>query len=378
MANNNMPLTTKEKIYISAVALFSEHWYDTVSVAEICRNSGLSNGVFYRYYKDKESLFREILDKFLEVIEGRMKKVSGSDVETRLVSFYELILESNINDQAYISIFREGEFMFPEYDKRLREIYIDSLKKVYEKTVSIAEYLYIVGGVRFLLKRPCFEAENISAEYLKDLAFNGLLHCQESIDYSCLDIELPPAVDYSDEDDTRTKLILSGKQLIAEKSFYNVNIYEITRKAGFSVGTFYLNFKSKEDFFRSVVDFLGKDVRHYISSKLSENLSRIESEIQGWILFLKYFENNVKNYQILRQAEFVIKDSAREYYNRFESGYLKNTDGIRIDNHTVAVNYLIGIVHYLGIEYFYSKNIDTPQQVVKELSVLLCCGVKGV
>lgn len=376
MITENKLLSTKEKIVFSAVSLFSEHWYEAVSVAEICRNSGLSNGVFYRYYKDKEVLFREILDGFLEVIKDRMGKIKGDDVETRLVSFYGFILESNINDQAYISIFREGEYRFPEYEKRLRDIYDDALKRVYNRRVSAAEYLFIVGSVRFMLRRPCFDEKKITAEYLKNLVYNGLFECPTKIDFSCLDIDFPPAVDNADEADTRTKLILSGKQLIAENSFYKVNIYEITRNAGFAVGTFYINFKSKEDLFREVVKYLGKQLRHYISSNLGGNLSRVAREIQGWMLFLKYFETHIQNYQIVREAEFVIKDTAREYYNKFEKGYLKQKGVPRSEDESVVANFLIGIAHFLGIEYFFSKNIEDPKQVVEELSTLICGGVK--
>jgi len=46
-------MKTKDRLIESALESFSERWYETVSVAEICRNANLSNGVFYRYFKDK-------------------------------------------------------------------------------------------------------------------------------------------------------------------------------------------------------------------------------------------------------------------------------------------------------------------------------------
>ena len=51
----------KSKSYIklleSARDLFSEKWYESVSVAEICRNAGLSNGTFYKNFKTKKKYF---------------------------------------------------------------------------------------------------------------------------------------------------------------------------------------------------------------------------------------------------------------------------------------------------------------------------------
>jgi hypothetical protein len=94
------------------------------------------------------------------------------------------------------------------------------------------------------------------------------------------------------------------------------------------------------------------------------------------MLFLKYFETHIQNYQIVREAEFVIKDTAREYYNKFEKGYLKQKGVPRSEDESVVANFLIGIAHFLGIEYFFSKNIEDPKQVVEELSTLICGGVK--
>ena len=46
-------LNVKDKIIKSAIELFSKNWYETVSVAEICRHAELSNGVFYNYFNFK-------------------------------------------------------------------------------------------------------------------------------------------------------------------------------------------------------------------------------------------------------------------------------------------------------------------------------------
>ncbi|MEN6593427.1 MAG: helix-turn-helix domain-containing protein [Clostridiaceae bacterium] len=50
--------------------------------------------------------------------------------------------------------------------------------------------------------------------------------------------------------DEKKKLIYDcAKQLFAEKGFKDTNVSEITRQAGVAVGTFYLNFASKEKLF---------------------------------------------------------------------------------------------------------------------------------
>ena len=58
---------TAERLVSAAVGLFSKKWYGTVSVAEVCREAGLSNGVFYRYFDGKEALFKVILGRVLDL-----------------------------------------------------------------------------------------------------------------------------------------------------------------------------------------------------------------------------------------------------------------------------------------------------------------------
>ena len=374
---------TRDKLTASAVDLFSQNWYDAVSVAEICRNADLSNGVFYRYYKDKEELIRQILDGFLDVIETRFQNVEGNDVRSRLISFFSFVLESNRDDLPYIAIFREGEYRFPEYEQRLRDIYLSVLFKVYEREVSISEYLYIIGSIRFLLRRPCFSKDSITAEFLADLVYRGIFTEELSAAPGCLDINSPQATENPDEADTKTKLILSGRKLIAENGFYKVNIFEVTRNAGFAVGTFYLHFSSKEEFFSEIILYLGRQLRHYIASNLRNGLNRLEVELQGQMLFLKYFETHQQNYQLVREAEFVVRETAERYYDRIEKGYRFEQSDLSFDlseqggvSAEIAKNFLMGISHFLGIEYLFGGSCDDPKKLISELSIPLTSGIK--
>lgn len=368
---------TKKRLIDSAVDLFSRNWYEGISIAEICRNADLSNGVFYRYFKNKEAIIREILDGFLDIIRQRFLGIRGESVRERLLHFYSFVEYSNRHDIPYINIFREGEFRYPEYEDRLRGIYNEALGLIFRRPVSMAEYLYVVGSLRFFVRRPFFLEEGFSGHDFADLVLKGVFLPSETWSPSCLELRLPPALDDWDEADTRTRLLLAGKDLIAAKGFQKVNIFDITRSAGFAVGTFYIHFQGKEEFFAEVVRFLGRDLRNYLSSRLAPGLSRLEQELQGWMLFLNYFETHIQNYQLVREAEFVVRPAARLYYDRFEEGYRRNLRHLRDNNPTAVANFLIGIAHHLGIEYFFSKNITDPSAAVSELGALLQTGLSG-
>ncbi len=53
----------REKIITSAERLFAEKWYSTVSVADICRTAGVSNGIAYHYFDNKDELLKDLMER---------------------------------------------------------------------------------------------------------------------------------------------------------------------------------------------------------------------------------------------------------------------------------------------------------------------------
>lgn len=59
-------IMTRRHILDSACPLFIQYGYKAVTMQDICRASGLSKGGLYRHYKDKSSLFSDLLQSFQE------------------------------------------------------------------------------------------------------------------------------------------------------------------------------------------------------------------------------------------------------------------------------------------------------------------------
>ena len=58
---------------------------------------------------------------------------------------------------------------------------------------------------------------------------------------------------------TRARLITSGKELFAERGLHGVTTHDIARRAGVAAGTFYLHFKDKTELFRGIaVETMGE------------------------------------------------------------------------------------------------------------------------
>jgi AcrR family transcriptional regulator len=187
----------------------------------------------------------------------------------------------------------------------------------------------------------------------------------------------PRRLEERERDRTRDRLIEAGIELFGDKGFYNVNVYEIARAAGFSVGTFYLHFPAKESFLSEIVALIGRRTRRFITINLDPALNRLETELQGMQLFLAHFASNRNYYEIVREAEFVVNDAARLYYDRFEQGYLKGLRDTREFDPRTMANALLGLSHYLGIETFFSRTIRDPEAVILVLGRFLGEGLRG-
>ena len=80
-----------ERIREAALELFSSYWFESVSVAQICRHAGVSNGVYYRYYRSKDELFEYLLEDFLQRFGTDLASVGGATRSERLARFVETV-----------------------------------------------------------------------------------------------------------------------------------------------------------------------------------------------------------------------------------------------------------------------------------------------
>jgi len=365
---------TKEKLINSSIDLFAEKWYETLSIVEICRSAEVSNGVFYRYFKDKKEIFEFILNEFIINFEEELKKISGNTLEERLKSFFDILILSGKKYKRSIIIYREGQYRFPVFESKLRNLYICSLEKVFERKINETEYLFIVSGIRFLNIRSIFTEINYNISEAFELVKNGFF-LDEIKNFELIFSEKFVFDEKKSVNSAKEKLLESGIKLFGDKGYFNVNIHDITNDAGYAVGTFYQNFKSKVEFMSEIIEIIGKNVRKFLRLNSFEDLNRSEKELRGIFCFIKFFNDNLNYYEIVREAEFIVNEKVIEYYNLFEKGYIKNLESIKIKDKKTTANMLMGISHYLGIEYLFQNKIDDLKIFLKDLSVFFNKGI---
>ncbi len=372
---------TQTRLETSAVKLFSRRWYSSVSVAEICRDAKLSNGIFYAYFNNKEELLRSILNDIILQIAGALEELDGSARPERLKNMVDKLVQFSAAHPDLITVFREGQYRYIEYEHRLAEIYSKALAKALSRNAGTAEYLFAIGGIRFAAVRAALYGAKVSTAALVDIiengAFTGLSWDGEKV--FCINVN-PPMLAL--EPGSRERLLLAGKRLFGEQDFHAVNIHQITDAAGLSVGAFYKHFDGKESFFGELIESAGHEVRHFIASHLKEGLNRLEREMQGIYLFGVFLSLDRWCYNIVREGEFVAPDKVREYYGAFEKGYRKLSDSGLDPAKTAAdpfyedsaIEFLLGISHYYGIELIFDNSPRNARAVVESIGNYLSHG----
>jgi AcrR family transcriptional regulator len=365
--------TTKDRFTLSAIALFSEKWYGTVSVAEICRRAGFSNGLFYRYFHDKESIFRHILEFVIQKISAEIEDLPGKTADERLNVFVQRIFDFSQKHAAMVKVFREGQYRFFEYEKRLKAVYEDALMRIFGKRPSLSTYLFALGGLRFAATRKVFQDIPTHASSILTILRHGLFATYDirpakvfSTSISPLPLEIMPA--------PRERILREGKILLGRQGYYDTNIHEITSAADLSTGAFYTYFDNKEAFFAELIHRVGREVRRFISINLEDSLNPLERELRGLWLFIVYLSLDRNCYSIVREAEFVLPGEVKQYYGAFVKGYRQRLLGFDLADSTTGIEFMLGIAHYLGIEVVFDHSPENAKNIIAEIGELYRTG----
>jgi len=357
---------SKEMLVESSIALLSERWYGTVSVAEICRHAGFSNGLFYRYFPDKEAIFRHILEIVIDKIADSIAELPGKTAKARLNLFIERIFNFSQENPALVKVFREGQYRYFEYERRLQAVYEEGLARALGTAVDLPTYIFGLGGLRFAAVRSAFHAIPVRLESLERIIGEGIFRQLEfSPDKVFLTSIRPLPLEIMP--DPRERILREGKLLIGRDGYFNTNVQDITAAAGLATGSFYSHFANKEAFYAELIHRVGREVRHFISLNLDPTLNRLERELRGLWLFMVFLSLDRNCYGIVREAEFVLPAAVKAYYDAFVSGYRHRSDEETAADGSTEIEFMLGIAHYLGLERIFDQS---PEQAKKVISAI--------
>jgi AcrR family transcriptional regulator len=371
-AKNETP-ASKDRLVHSCIDLLSEKWYGIVSVAEICRHAGFSNGLFYRYFDGKEAILRHILELVIEKIEAALADISGETRKERLESFAKIIFEFSRDNPAIVRVFREGQYRFFEYERRLKAVYEEALARVLGEKPCLSAYIFALGGLRFAATRSAFQNLPVRLQTLQRILETGILEENEVDEDRVFSTSITP-LPLDVMPNARERILREGKSLFGKQGYFETNIHEITTAAGLSTGTFYTYFANKEAFFAELIHRVGREVRRFISINIDPSLNRLERELRGLWLFIVYLSLDRNCYGIVREAEFVLPAAACAYYDAFVRGYREHSDVSGMIDEVTAIEFMLGVAHYLGIEVIFDQSPENAKSVIGEIEELYRSG----
>ncbi len=81
--NEKISSTTCDKIVKNAIGLFNQKGYDGTSISDISKASGVSKGILYHYFMNKDALYLHCVAHFMETAYAHIKSqtVAGKDVD---------------------------------------------------------------------------------------------------------------------------------------------------------------------------------------------------------------------------------------------------------------------------------------------------------
>ena len=186
----------RDAILRAASALFSRQGYHSTSVADVIAAAGISRGTFYLYFDNKDSLFLELIEQFVQRIISVVEVVdpSGPDPTQRIYENVRRVVDVVFdNGDLTVLVLREDVGLNPEVDEKLRRFYgfvremvegalengarLGLIRKVNEPIVATA----LIGAIKevfmhhLVIAPDSAPARESVAESLLDFGLRGLL-----------------------------------------------------------------------------------------------------------------------------------------------------------------------------------------------------------
>lgn len=143
---------TKDFIIEESYKLFLNHSYEAVSISDISKAIGFTKGALYHHFKNKEELFKSVVDKYLYIpdVIADVETVSLSEYIQLCTAEAEKIIKKLFSFTLvftpinYMSMFADAFRHYPGY----AELKGDFINNEIEKTKKVLENAITSGEIR--------------------------------------------------------------------------------------------------------------------------------------------------------------------------------------------------------------------------------------
>lgn len=120
----------------------------------------------------------------------------------------------------------------------------------------------------------------------------------------------------------KERIYRAGSVVVGKFGYQDAAISRITQLAGIAQGTFYLYFKTRQDFFDVLLPHAGQDMMEYIGARVRGASTFIEVEERGVRAFFQYLAENPGFYRLLNEAEFAAPAAHRQHMEQLVEHYV--------------------------------------------------------
>ncbi len=176
---------------------------------------------------------------------------------------------------------------------------------------------------------------------------------------------------------TKERILRAGKRVIFQKGFYRARVSDITSEAGVAHGTFYLYFRTKEDFLLELM----RTVRDEMLKLTDEGIRMIEEgRVQEGrdLVFLDTFDLMVKEQELAKILFFeaiCTSKTFQDFYKESKELFLEKVSRalslLRVGRPELKAEILVGTARHL-IEDLILKGREVTSvwhEVLEELGV---------
>ena len=97
--------TRQEAILDAAAAVFAERGYHGANIPAICERACVSTGALYKYFRNKEALFRAVLDRGVDIIQAFYDGFTPGEIFSTIATVLEEIVPLTKTFRPYLILY---------------------------------------------------------------------------------------------------------------------------------------------------------------------------------------------------------------------------------------------------------------------------------
>ncbi len=186
--------------------------------------------------------------------------------------------------------------------------------------------------------------------------------------------------------DARDQIFAAAAKVVGEHGYASASITRITEEAGMAQGTFYLYFSSRQSLFDELLPHVGKDMLHFVGSRVAGAQDILEMEERGFRAFFEFLGPNPGFFRILNEAEVAAPKAHEEHFRRtvshfvhaiesaMQAGQVRN---FKLSEIETLVYVLMAARSYLYMRYVKGQGAGArlPEEVIKTYMRLVRSGL---